>query len=102
MNRYFNKYWIKQKEYIRLMKKYNFLLKLNYTYKYNTYHNSEIILIQKKLKSKYTNLYYNPYKSKLEKKSKTKSNRLKNKKLLKKELNFINDIVYDTKKRSWY
>ncbi len=107
MKCHLNTHWLREKCFIRLIKKYNFILSFERALpNRRRYNNSELALLERKLKLYFYDYYimyyyYNSYRGKIGKRTNNKSNRLYNKSLLRKELNFIDDIVYD-KKRTFY
>jgi hypothetical protein len=100
INKHLNKYWLYEKEYIRMNKMKDFIIdSICVKYRISVVTSSICRKLNNKLSKTQHGKYCGPT---WNKKIKNKSIRLKNKVKLKKYLGIENDIVYDFKKRTWW
>ena len=99
MSKHLNKYFLKEKEYLNLIKEKNFIINFIRSRRYFrlVYTNSRLMEIESKLNTKFVCYYYsysyykrNPLRKKI-----NKMVRLKNKKQLRDFMIYDKDVVYD-------
>lgn len=105
MKRYTNKHWIKEKEFISLIREMDFLYKLLPRYKWRVVDDSRISHIERELYDKFYYRYLGKYKSapKWYRKMLNRKQRHKSNNTLYKQLNNLNVSYEDNYKDSgWY
>jgi hypothetical protein len=98
MSKHLNKYFLKEKEYLSLIKEKNFIINFIRSRRYfRIYTNSRLMEIEKKLNTKFVTYYYSysSYKKNPLKKKINKMIRLKNKKQLRDYMIYDKDVLYD-------
>jgi hypothetical protein len=107
MSKHLNKYYLREKEYLNLIREKNFIINYTRTRRYFRliYTNTRLYEIDKKLNTKFISYYWTNryYKKNTLKKKINKIIRLKNKKQLRDFILYDKDVVYDKYPcRYWY